>query len=352
MQRIALFVLLTLISGSSLAWTCDKIGVQSETVSLAANAAAARDVPVGSAISDWNYSVQQTYRTCTSTAGATQVIGVAFGTSGLVATAGITFQSDSGVSIPVYDTGLAGVGVAIESRGWTCSSWSGWEGAKTYQGSYLLFPSGSGLYGCIWSSTNAHTLAVAGQIGIRLIKTGTVSPGKVKLGNSIVAYSVIDGNVDWGADNTRRWFNSTEVTISASSCATPSVSVNLGEHRSNAFPEVGSRTSPVKFDLKINDCPAGMSNIRYGFNFPSGTGYTPTDGLFGLKADATAKGIKVKLMTDKGDTVQLDKWYTLSDYNRATGGSYVVPLSAAYERTGDVTAGSADAELTIAMNYQ
>lgn len=189
-------------------------------------------------------------------------------------------------------------------------------------------------------------------MSFRYVKIGDVVPGDIDLTDPVTAYSQIDGHVDWGGANTRRYLDTPKTTVKVSACSTPDISVSLEQHSPAEFAAIGSRTNPVKFELAINNCPAGLGSVQYGFNVHSGTGYTANQGLFGLTADSTAKGIQVKLMRSDGTTtVELDKWYQLTDYNKATGGTYRVPLSAAYQRTGNVSSGSANAELIIAMSY-
>jgi major type 1 subunit fimbrin (pilin) len=61
----------------------------------------------------------------------------------------------------------------------------------------------------------------------------------------------------------------------------------------------------------------------------------------------------VKLLQSDGQTtVELDKEYTLNGYNKATGGTYTIPLAAAYERVGNIEAGSANSELVFSMMYK
>ena len=51
--------------------------------------------------------------------------------------------------------------------------------------------------------------------------------------------------------------------------------------------------------------------------------------------------------------LKYDTQYTLGSYVTSTGGSYTIPLTAAYYQTGTaVTAGTANGVLTFTMTYQ
>lgn len=196
-----------------------------------------------------------------------------------------------------------------------------------------------------------HTFTFGAASDVALVKIGPIKPGKIDAGFLYAAYVWGTGNAHYGGGAYDRIYNFKSSSVTVGSCSTPDVSVNLGSYVASSFSTVGSRTKPVAFDLKINDCAANLASVFYGFNVSSGTGYSAKDGLIDLKSGATAKGIQVKLMgADGTTTVELDKWYPLTAYSKDTGGSYTVSLSAAYERTGDVVAGSADAELVIAMS--
>lgn len=204
----------------------------------------------------------------------------------------------------------------------------------------------------MWCAGVQYQMGFGGAPEIALVQYGKASAGTVN--PQMIFYYMIYGNGDahYGGGGYDRKYYLPTIQVNLLSCATPDIVVPLGSHSPSEMPSVGSRTTPVKFNLQVNNCPAGMASINYGFNFNSGTGYTANQGLFGLTSGSTARGIQVKLLNgDSSQTVELDKWYTLTGYNSSTGGSYTVPLSAAYQRTGAITPGTADAELVIAMSY-
>lgn len=244
----------------------------------------------------------------------------------------------------VYKTGLEGIGVAIQTRafwgdGPTYTAWTDGLGAS------VKFSS---------PATSASAwIKIGGQAKIILVKYGRAPGGKIDAGNLFGLYISGDTDAWYGKGGYDRKYALPAITVTARTCKTPDITVPLGDHKISEFASVGSRTTPVKFDLQINDCPAGMASVKYGFNVNAGTAYTASAGLLGLISTSTAKGVKVKLMNGTGTSAtEFDRWYTLTQYNAAVGGSYKVPLSAAFERTGDVSPGTAKAEAIIAMYYE
>ena len=187
-----------------------------------------------------------------------------------------------------------------------------------------------------------------------LVKTGAISAQATTRKHVLSVRMTGTGDAWYGGGGYDRVYYLPKIGVTTKSCKTPDVTVAMGDHAASGFPNVGSQSKPVKFSLLIQDCPAGLATVKYGFNSP-GTDYSAKDGTVGLTSGSSAKGIKVKLLNEAGTAVvTLDEWFTLSAYDKSRGGTYSVALSAAYVRTATagVTAGSADAELTIAMNYQ
>lgn len=140
-------------------------------------------------------------------------------------------------------------------------------------------------------------------------------------------------------------------TLHTLACQTPDVNVVLGDIPVSTFSALGSTSSPVKFKLLVNNCPAGMSTVKYRFSSPS-TGTVESEGLIGLTSGSTAQGVKVILTTGDSKLVRLEEWLALSSYSSTVSGSYAVDLAAAYKRTGSVSGGKADAEVYFTMKYE
>lgn len=333
----ALFVLSGCIN-QAWAWNCDKIGPQYETINLPSRIAVPRDLAVNSPITGWFYSTQVTSRYCTATAGSQYTIGVSY-QSVLSPVSGVSITGDSGRAAQVYYTPLAGVGVAFQAYGWQCSGYSPWDNVLTYNSIW-------------WGCTGPASNYLAGRMAMRLVKIGSVSPGWLDMHNVVKQIAIIDGGWDWGGENTRRWFDPTGTTLEVAGCITPDVTVNLGEHGPAAFQGVGSTTAPVNFTININSCPAGLSGVWYGFNYPSEAFRGDTaKGIINLDAASTAKGVAVQMLDGNGNPVVFDQWFNLPGYN-AAGGNYQLQMKARYiQRTATVTPGTANTYILLVMHY-
>lgn len=270
-----------------------------------------------------------------------------------------TTYSESGASYTVYKTNITGIGIVVRAQyatgqdgahnvvSYTCFTYA------TFWSAYYDLSATPG-QSCWTQTGQINYVYYGGKTQMALIKTGAFTDGsKVQVSDGWRFSAQVGTDYHWGGTNMDHLFSVTTTVVNMIRCTTPDVTVVLGTHAPSEFAAVGSRTTPVKFDLEVNNCGKGMAKVSYGFNLASGVTYTAKDGLFGLRSGATAKGISVKLMKGDGTTaVELDKFITLTNYNATQGGSYKVPLSAAYQRTGDVTPGSADAELIIAMSYE
>lgn len=329
-----LFACISILAGAPIgeaaaAYTCSDAKGATVNLPVAASYTQSRDLANGTMLTDWTTVDSGDWYTCTITNG--------YLTYGYY---GQTFMESAGVSYngsPVSKTNVPGVGVMVRVRirrgGAPLTDWK---------------------YG-VWSTvktSNSGTITVGGEFQIAIVKYGPIGSGTIKT-FPLSAYRVGGDSDEWyGKGGYDRKYVFPDVTVTAKSCTTPDVIVNLGDYSVAALPNIGSRTTLKRFTLQVNSCSPDMASVYYGFNFSGTTGYSGKDGRFGLTSTATAKGVNVKLLNGDGTAVvELDKWYTLTSYNKAVGGSYTVPLSAAYERVGDLTPGTADAELVIAMSY-
>lgn len=319
-----------LLSPHAAAYTCSyKLGA-SINLPIATSYTQSRDLPNGTVLTDWTTVESGEWYTCTVTNG---YITYGYYPVKTLEEVGTTYDGSA-----VLKTNVPGLGLALRTRTMRGGAvQGGWTNA------YLMRK---------LTVTGTTTTSFGGEFQIAVVKYGPMGSGKID-SFQLAAFRIGGDTDEWyGKGGYDRKYMVPTVTATARTCKTPDISVNLGEHSTSALPNVGSRTTLKKFTMQINECSAGMASVYYGFNFSGTTGYSGADGLFGLNSTATAKGIKVRLLNGDGTAVvQLDKWYTLSAYNKTVGGNYTVALSAAYERVGDVVAGTADAELVIGMSY-
>lgn len=338
-------LVLMAMSSNAFAYWCNSPIKREYNLPLPSTIAVPRDAVVGTKLTSWIRAPGQSDRFWTCGARREEWVGWNyFRKSGLGADTGLTVDG-----FAVYKTSLDGIGIAVKAWGRVLRDYSPYTDAIAWS-AYSL-DSSYGVFKVIGSTADLG-YAIGGAVDVMLVKTGPVKAGKISRELALGQSPNGSGDSHYGGGGYDTNYYVPEISVTVATCATPDVAVNLGKHSLSEFPTVGSRSTPVKLTLAINTCPAGLSSVQYGFNFSSGTGYSAKDGLFGLKASSTAKGLQVKLMKDDGKTtVELDKWFTLTSYKASTGGSYTVDMTAAYQRIGTVTEGTADAELVIAMSY-
>lgn len=352
----ALVLLLGLWTLPSMAadYTCSKTSPANIDIGFPRSISVPRNAPNGTALTGWiNFDKIGVMSICSTTGQGDVSIWIQYVPSNL---------TDSGVRSGghvVWNTGTAGIGIAIRTSTYVGSTGQlmpgctlGWLGPDDL--SYRDPNKRDGVSGgCRRPANNPrqYTFRFGGSGEAMLVKTGVIG-GALTRRKVLSLRNGGSTSVWYGGGGYDRNYYLPGISLVSKACSTPDVTVPLGNHMSRDFAQVGSQSKPVKFTLSIRNCPAGLSTVKYGFNSPS-SDYSAKDGIVGLRANATAKGVKVKLLNADGTAVvALDKWYTLSGYNASRGGDYTVSLSAAYIRTASVvTSGTADAELTIAMSY-
>jgi major type 1 subunit fimbrin (pilin) len=183
-----------------------------------------------------------------------------------------------------------------------------------------------------------------------LVKTGPITAGTTSGGILFEAASYVNPVAQPGM---RKSFSLTQTAVTTLSCSTPDVTVTMGSHNPAEFSGKGSATKAVGFNVAINNCPAGMAKIQYQFSAPGGV-TDATNGVIALASSpSTATGAGLKLMDSTSAALKFGTQYQVTGYNTVTGGSYTVPLLAAYYQTGTtVTPGTANAVMTFTMTYQ
>jgi major type 1 subunit fimbrin (pilin) len=320
---------------------------------------AARDVPNGTVLGQWQKfnTGNLTFNCIVDSSSSANMV---FQPVSLITPSGIKIaEPTNGTSVTVWNTNLAGVGiaVAVNASGGSCSTAyqdlasrniSGWTGT-------LCAGSGLGL-----------NFRYAGLVEVALVKTGTIAAGTVNNLGTIFQATVatnVGGVVKVGpptaisntSGSTFLWqyLMGSAPAVSVQACTTADVTVNLGSHQQSEFTGIGSVTkSPVGFNIAVNACPGGLTKIQYQF-IPLNAVLDATNGVLALSSSSTATGIGVQLKDGSGAALKYNTQYTLSGYNTTTGGSYTIPLTAAYYQTASsVTPGSANAVLTFTLTYQ
>ncbi|WP_244817046.1 fimbrial protein [Caballeronia sp. Lep1P3] len=275
--------------------------------------------------------------------------GTDFETAGIT-TAGPTAYTLNyqGVNFEVYPTNVPGVGIAM--------------GGYTIPNSLSSGPWPFSRLGRQWNANG--TIYNGGQLIVALVKTGDITPGTVT-GMVAQAFSWQTltpppaGNVpSAGVIN----FYVTPVVITVLTCQTPDVTVPMGIQGPADLPSIGPAPSKVaSFNLSLNNCPGGTTvsgtsagqihSVQYRIDPSAGTiaGYTNVAALGGSPA---AGGVGIQLYDSTGAVFPFATYRTLSGFDSTNGGSYSIPMTARYYRTGTLSAGPANATMTMTVQYQ
>lgn len=178
----------------------------------------------------------------------------------------------------------------------------------------------------------------------RFVKIGTIKHGSV-----IGPFTV--GTINYGTLVTHNVTMTGSLIISASSCKTPDVSVNMGDYVASEVTGSRGQTHPVNFDIALNACPQGIDKVTYSLQ-----ANTPVidreNGLVALDGASGAKGVGLRIMDGDGTPLALDKAHVFSAYD-VQGGDFKIPLSAAYIRLEgqELGFGTANTSMTFTMSY-
>ncbi|MBO9537921.1 fimbrial protein [Herbaspirillum sp.] len=251
----------------------------------------------------------------------------------------------------VYETGVAGIGVAI------------WRGGSVFPDSFTSNNPGN------------YTWYIPDAFDISLVKIGPISPGIIVGSNLPTAQFDINGI---GLARTRFTGN---IRIVSQTCTTPDVIVPLGDYKVSDFPTVGNATPWKDFSIRLQNCPAFYGGSATLHNTDSATGWVESNKTvnpnvlqFSLEATngttalfpgtvrlspaasgpASATGIGVQIVDQSLTPV---KFLTLMPTNitptDVSGASYTIPLQARYIRiAGALAPGPANTAVTFTINYQ
>lgn len=182
------------------------------------------------------------------------------------------------------------------------------------------------------------------QLTFRFIKVG-----KVKHGTVVGPFKI--GTLNYGTLITHNLTLTSSLIISAASCKTSDVSVNMGTYVASEVQNSRGQTNPVKFGIALNDCPEGISRVTY--TLQANTPVIDRDkGLVSLDGASSAKGVGLRIMDDNGVPLALDKAHAFNAYD-THGGNFKIPLSAAYVDLNhkELSFGTANTALTFTISY-
>lgn len=196
----------------------------------------------------------------------------------------------------------------------------------------------------------SHT--VPARYAIRLVKTGEIATGEFSFAAPLAT-------IDYGGIKATELHVTGTTQLKLRSCSTPDVTVALGSHAASALSNTGDTTKAVDFDLRLLDCPAGLSGISYQFS--SWEAQAETGVVAAQALQSTATGVGVLISWRDGTPLQLLKTFnSVHDAAGApvadvkAGGEFVVPLQASlYRMPGQsLRAGDVVAEMEFRIWYE
>ncbi|WP_339496212.1 fimbrial protein [Pseudomonas sp. RA_105y_Pfl2_P56] len=188
---------------------------------------------------------------------------------------------------------------------------------------------------------------------LTLVKIGDIN-GTTKIPAGTLGYVQSDEVISLG-------MTTRGMTITPQSCETPDVKVDMGSTDLSVFSEQGKHSTPVRFSIKLNNCPQGINQISYTLTATSTSpAINASAGIIGLNNSSTAKGISLQLLDEQLQPLNLNKRYLYNGYS-GTSGSFNIPLNAQFVRvlpTGKkggfdpgMSPGTANADVWFIMNY-
>ena len=249
----------------------------------------------------------------------------------------------------VIDTNIPGVGVYIE-LGFPLAG--GFSNAFTPVGPPIVpFTAihNTRMSVIMTLSTLRHT--------ITLIKTGDITPGPQTLDGSTLATATVTDvgkEFDFGIVGTV-----IQAQCNVSATAVSADPVNLGDWDVTDFKGPNSGTTPVPFSISLENCVADPQNNNIAtahIRLDGAKDSKPIDsanGVFGLSADSTAKGIGIQMLKNDGTTpFELEKDIPVI---AITPGNIVLDFKARFFQTADtrdVEPGIAKGALGFTITYK
>ncbi|WP_162600663.1 fimbrial protein [Paraburkholderia sp. C35] len=127
--------------------------------------------------------------------------------------------------------------------------------------------------------------------------------------------------------------------------------VDLPTITTSALPSIGATTGSTPFRITLTDCPAQMNAIQYRLDAPGGV-IDASAGTFLAGTTSTVKGVDLMVTDDADSAFALATAHTLDQYDPSTGGTYPIGFRLKYFRTGAVSAGKLQGQLSYTISYQ
>lgn len=244
--------------------------------------------------------------------------------------------------VGVYKTNIEGIGVKISDEGFSKGSVSALSNDVQKWYTY-----GSGP----WSGPGFLT-----GIKVQFYITGPVSTGTVVLPTPTVE---LWANDSLSTVNGAKYVTLSiggSVTVKASTCEPPNITVNLDKYSRSDFSGINSKSPAKVFNFQINNCSAGMNSVNYTFAPAAGVTLKESgtaNQYITLDGSSTASGVGIQVLYNDGTIVPFNSKIKYTGYSSTTGGSYIIPLKARYIQTAStINGGTANSAVEFTMSYE
>ncbi|WP_162601011.1 fimbrial protein [Paraburkholderia sp. C35] len=204
-----------------------------------------------------------------------------------------------------------------------------------------------------WGAGNQESFAGAWawngtRLGAQVVVTGPVRSGTV---NGLATGTFTLGGTLVIANLRTTTF---DVTSTACSVTTPSVSVNMPTVNSSVFASVGTTAAPQPFAIRLSCAPdtrvfITLSDSSNPANTSSVLTLTPASSAKGIGLQITSDSKPVSFGPDSPVAGNVNQWQA----GTSSGGEMTIPLAVQYIQTAPaISAGSVTGLATFTMSYQ
>lgn len=269
---------------------------------------------------------------------------------------GLTISSD-GIDVRVYNTNVAGVGVAVKVR--VYANGCGWLGPYSLEANGSVLPP--------WTGNTCNQVGTAvingGQVSVALVRTGPITSGGSTAAKTYVEGALKITNPPSVGTGMRISYNLTSTNIITRTCSvtTRDLVVSMPKVKASSFGGVGSTSAEVPFSIYFT-CERDIALHGY-MTFIDANDPSNRSTVLPLSADSTATGLGIQIIDyapvsfgEDSATPGTPGQFSALD-SPAIGPGIIrnkrLEFSARYIQTGpQVTPGTANGKALFTMSYQ
>ncbi len=200
------------------------------------------------------------------------------------------------------------------------------------------------------AASNAGVGPTRARLRLEWIKTGEMGGAGSVAGTDLPTLAYADAS---GQSISASVAFAGTLSVRAATCDTADVRVVLAPIAANALPQAGASAGAKDFELRLDDCPAGMARLSYRLD-PLGPLANAAASVLALDPASSARGLGLQIRDRQGRPIAFGAAHDVDAPHLRAGGSVRVPLQAAYYRTGagSPAPGTVSASMTFTLNYE